>query len=141
MTCREEKTWKIDKNSYHDTCDFEVLGKEKLNEFIQECLIKVGFLDTIKKNEIKTGIKSEKKCQKIEDFQSLEFTADISLNLEEPSLFLITTALLSTATPDGMLRQAAPAKIHLFQTISLKNQKHYMLFYQKILHGFLTVWL
>ena len=40
----------------------EILGKEKINEFIQEPLIneKVEFLDTIKKSNLKTGIKSEK---------------------------------------------------------------------------------
>ena len=43
-------------------CQVEILEKEKLNEFIQERLIngKVGFLDTIKKSNLKTGIKSEK---------------------------------------------------------------------------------
>ena len=43
----------------------EILEKEKLNEFIQERLIngKVGFLDTIKKSNLKTGIKSEKKSK------------------------------------------------------------------------------
>ena len=37
---------KIDKNVYNDMCQVEILGKEKLNEFIQERLInrKVGFL-------------------------------------------------------------------------------------------------
>ena len=39
---------KIDKNVYNDMCQAEILGKEKLNEFIQEGLIngKVRFLDT-----------------------------------------------------------------------------------------------
>ena len=43
-------------------CQVEILEKEKLNQFIQERLIngKVGFLDTIKKSNLKTGIKSEK---------------------------------------------------------------------------------
>ena len=43
---------KIDKNVYNEMCQVEILGKEKLNEFIQKRLIngKVGFLDTVKKN-------------------------------------------------------------------------------------------
>ena len=37
----------------------EILGKEKMNEFIQEPLIneKVEFLDATKKSNFKTGIK------------------------------------------------------------------------------------
>ena len=52
---------KIDKNIYNDMCHVEILGKEKLNEFIQERLInkKLDFL--IKKNNLKSGTKLEKK--------------------------------------------------------------------------------
>ena len=41
----------------------EILGKEQLNGFFQGRLInrKVGFLDAIEKNNLKTGIKSKKK--------------------------------------------------------------------------------
>ena len=44
---------KIDKNVYNDMCQVEILGKEKLNEFIQERLInrKVGFLNKEKQSE------------------------------------------------------------------------------------------
>ena len=43
---RNLSSWeKIDKNVYYDMCQVEILGIEKLNEFIQERLIdgKVGF--------------------------------------------------------------------------------------------------
>ena len=41
---------KIAKIFYNDMCQVEILGKEKLNEFLQERLIngKCGFLDTMK---------------------------------------------------------------------------------------------
>ena len=43
-------------------CQIETLGKEKLNKFINERLIKgkVGFFDPIKKNNLQTGFKSKK---------------------------------------------------------------------------------
>ena len=43
---------KIDRNVYNDMCQVEILGKEKLNEFIQECLIngKVGFFNKVKQS-------------------------------------------------------------------------------------------
>ena len=44
---------KIDRNIYNDMCKAEILGKEKLNEFIQECLIngKVGFFNKVKQSQ------------------------------------------------------------------------------------------
>ena len=41
----------------------EIFGKEQMNGFFQGRLInrKVGFLDTIEKNNLQTGIKSKKK--------------------------------------------------------------------------------
>ena len=44
---------KIDKNVYNDMCQVEILGKEKLNGFIQERLInrKVGFLNKEKQSQ------------------------------------------------------------------------------------------
>ena len=50
---------KIYKNYCNDMCQIETLGKEKLNEFINERLIKgkVGFFDPIKKNNLQTGFK------------------------------------------------------------------------------------
>ena len=41
----------------------EIFGKEQMNGFFQGHLInrKVGFLDTIEKNNLQTGIKSKKK--------------------------------------------------------------------------------
>ena len=53
---------KIYKNYCNDMCQIETLGKEKLNEFINERLIKgkVGFFDPIKKNNLKTGFKWKK---------------------------------------------------------------------------------
>ena len=46
---------KINKNVCNDMCQVEILGKEKLNEFIQERLIdgKVEFFNPIKKNSQK----------------------------------------------------------------------------------------
>ena len=43
-------------------CQVDILGKEILNEFFQKRLIngKVGFLHTIKKNNLQTGTKSKK---------------------------------------------------------------------------------
>ena len=43
---------KIDRNVYNDMCQVEIFGKEKLNEFIQECLIngKVGFFNKVKQS-------------------------------------------------------------------------------------------
>ena len=67
-------------------CKVEILGKEKVNEFFQERLInwKVVFLDTIKKNKLKTGIKSEK-SQKVKLFQLFKWTAkDLDLLLTYP---------------------------------------------------------
>ena len=106
---------KIDKNLYNDNDQVEILGKEKLNEFIQERLIngKLGFLDTIKKNNVKTGIKSEKKSKnKIvstlqDDYQAFGLIVDISLNLEEAFPFPITTVPLSIG---GKLRQSGSGK-------------------------------
>ena len=56
---------KIDKTVDNDMGQVEILGKEKLNEFIQGRLInwQAGFLNTIKKNIPKTGIKLEKKSK------------------------------------------------------------------------------
>ena len=56
---------KVDNNGYNDMCQIEILGIEKLNGLFQKRLIdgKVGFLDTIKKNNVKTGINSEKKSK------------------------------------------------------------------------------
>ena len=44
---------KIDRSVYNDMCQAEILGKEKLNEFIQECLIngKVGFFKKVKQSK------------------------------------------------------------------------------------------
>ena len=69
-------------NVYTDMYKFEISGKEKLNEFIQERLIngKVGFLDKekiISRLELK-----QKKIQKIKLFQLLKRIAkhlDLSL--------------------------------------------------------------
>ena len=69
-------------NVYTDMYKFEISGKEKLNEFIQERLIngKVGFLDKekiISRLELK-----QKKIQKIKLFQLFKRTAkhlDLSL--------------------------------------------------------------
>ena len=43
-------------------CQVEILGKELLKEFFQKRLIngKVGFLHTVKKNNLQTGTKSKK---------------------------------------------------------------------------------
>ena len=56
---------KVDNNGYNDMCQIEILGIEKLNGLFQKRLIdgKVGFLDTIKKNNVKTGINLEKKSK------------------------------------------------------------------------------
>ena len=44
-------------------CLVEIIGKEKMNEFIQERLIngKIGFFDPIKKSNLKAGTESPKK--------------------------------------------------------------------------------
>ena len=56
---------KVDKNVDNNMRQLEILGKEKMKEFIQEPLIneKIKFLDTTKKSNFKTGIKSEKKSK------------------------------------------------------------------------------
>ena len=103
---------KIDENVYNDMCQVEILGKEELNKFIHERLFngKVELLDAIKKNNLKTGIRSGKKSKnKIasilqEDCQEFGLTVDISVSLEEAFSFPITTVPLSIATPDGKLR-------------------------------------
>ena len=61
---------KIDKNVYNDMCQVEILGKEKLNKFIQERLIdgKVGFFNPIKKKISRMELNQEK-SQKIKLFQ------------------------------------------------------------------------
>ena len=105
---------KIDKNIYDDMCQVEILGKEKLNEFIQESLIdgKVGFFNPIKKSNLKTGIKSGKKSKyKIvstlqEDCQTYGLIVEKSLNLEETFQFAITTVSLLIAFSDEKLRQS-----------------------------------
>ena len=60
----------------------DILGKKKLNGFFQERLIngKVGFLDTVKKNNLKTNIKSEKsqKVKLVQLFKRIAKHLDIS---------------------------------------------------------------
>ena len=84
-----------------------------MNGFFQGRLInrKVGFLDTIEKNNLQTGIKSKKKKkkkrQKVIFFQLFKRNGkhlDIRLSLEEAFSFPITTVPLSIATSDGKLR-------------------------------------
>ena len=85
-----------------------------MNEFIQGRLInwEVGFLNKIKKNILKSGIKLEKKSKiKIvstlhEDYQAFELTIDISLSLEEAFPYPTTPVTLSITTPDGTLWQS-----------------------------------
>ena len=95
-------------------CQVEILGKEKLNEFIQDRLIKgkLGFFYRIRKSNFKAGFKSEKKStNKIvsnlqEDCQAFGLIVDKSFSLEEAFSFSITTVLLSIATPNRKLRQS-----------------------------------
>ena len=46
-------------------CQVKISGREILNEFVQECLIngKIGLFNSIKKSNLKTGLKSEKKSK------------------------------------------------------------------------------
>ena len=84
------------------------------SEFIQGRLIngKVGFFNLVKKSNLKTRIKSEKRSKsKIvstlqQDCQAFGLIVDKSLSLEEAFPFPITTVLLSIATLDGKLRQS-----------------------------------
>ena len=109
-------------------CQVELLGKEKLNEFIQERLIdgKVGFFNPIKKKNLKNGIKSGKKSKNkivstvLEDCQAFRLIVDKSLSLQEAFSFLITTVPLSIAFPDGKLRQSEKAS---FQNYIIKELK------------------
>ena len=105
---------------------FEISGKEKLNEFIQERLIngKVGFLDKekiISRLELK-----QKKIQKIKLFQLFKRTAkhlDLSLTyswtLRKLFHFLLPlylyVLLIESWDSQGQERR-------LFEIISLKNQ-------------------
>ena len=82
-----------------------------MNELIQGRLInwQVGFVNTKKKNILKTGIKLEKKS-KIktvstlqEDCQAFELTVDISLSLEEAFPYPVIPVTLSFTTSDGKL--------------------------------------
>ena len=64
----------------------EILGKEKLNEFIQGRLInwQAGFLNTIRKNILKSGIKLEK-SQKLKLLQLFKrFVKHLNLPLTYP---------------------------------------------------------
>ena len=53
------------KNIYNNMCKVEILRKEKFYNFIQERLIngKIGVSDPVKKNNLKTRIKSEKQIK------------------------------------------------------------------------------
>ena len=84
-----------------------------MNGVFQEHLIngKVGFLDKIKRKNLKTGISrlelNQKNSQKVKLFQFFMRIArhlDILLSLEEAFLFHITIVPLSIATPDGNLK-------------------------------------
>ena len=113
-------------NVYTDMYKFEISGKEKLNEFIQERLIngKVGFLDKekiISRLELK-----QKKIQKIKLFQLFKRTAkhlDLSLTyswtLRKLFHFLLPlylyVLLIESWDSQGQERR-------LFEIISLKNQ-------------------
>ena len=76
-------------------CQVKISGREILNEFVQECLIngKIGLFNSIKKSNLKTGLKSEK-SQKIKLFQLFKWIAkhlDLSLTNPKPSgRFLIS---------------------------------------------------
>ena len=69
-------------------------------------------VNPLKKNSLKTGIKSRKKStNKIvstlqEDCQAIGLIVDKSLSLEEAFSFPITTVPLSIAFPGGKLRQS-----------------------------------
>ena len=74
-----------------------------MNGFFQGRLInrKVGFLDTIEKNNLQTGIKSKKKKKRQKVILPKLFKRngkhlDIRLSLEEAFSFPITTVPLST---------------------------------------------
>ena len=113
-------------NVYTDMYKFEISGKEKLNEFIQERLIngKVGFLDKekiISRLELK-----QKKIQKIKLFQlfkriakHLDLSLTYSWTLRKLFHFLLPlylyVLLIESWDSQGQERR-------LFEIISLKNQ-------------------
>ena len=107
---------------------WEILGKEKLNGFFQARLIyrKVKILDKMKKNNLKTGSKSEKKSKsKIvstlqEDCQAFGLIFDIYSSLEEAFHFL-----LSFATPDGNLRYSGSGKVSFWNYIIEESEALY----------------
>ena len=113
-------------NVYTDMYKFEISGKEKLNEFIQERLIngKVGFLDKekiISRLELK-----QKKIQKIKLLQlfkriakHLDLSLTYSWTLRKLFHFLLPlylyVLLIESWDSQGQERR-------LFEIISLKNQ-------------------
>ena len=121
---------KIDKTVDNDMGQVEILGKEKLNEFIQGRLInwQAGFLNTIKKNIPKTGIKLEKRSKiKIvstlqEDCQALELNVDISLSLEEAFPYPLIPVTLSFTTPDGKLWQSGSREASFWNYIIKESE-------------------
>ena len=121
---------KIDKTVDNDMGQVEILGKEKLNEFIQGRLInwQAGFLNTIKKNIPKTGIKLEKKSKiKIvstlqEDCQALELNVDISLSLEKAFPYPLIPVTLSFTTPDGKLWQSGSREASFWNYIIKESE-------------------
>ena len=101
-----------------------------MNEFIQGRLInwQIGFLNTIKKNILKTGIKLEKMSKiKIvstlhEDCQAFELTVDISLSLEEAFPYPITPVTLSITTLDGKLWQSGSGEASFWNCIIKESE-------------------
>ena len=122
----------------------EILGKEKLNGFFQARLIyrKVKILDKMKKNNLKTGSKSEKKSKsKIvstlqEDCQAFGLIFDIYSSLEEAFHFLLPLHLYHSQLLMEIWDIQGQER-YLFEITSLKNQKHYIQFHRKMLRGLL----
>ena len=121
---------------------WEILGKEKLNGFFQARLIyrKVKILDKMKKNNLKTGSKSEKKSKsKIvstlqEDCQAFGLIFDIYSSLEEAFHFLLPLHLYHSQLLMEIWDIQGQER-YLFEITSLKNQKHYIQFHRKMLRG------
>ena len=120
--------------------------EKKLNGVFQEHLIngKVGFLDKIKRKNLKTGISrlelNQKNSQKVKLFQLFMRIArhlDILLSLEEAFLYFILPLYLYQSQLLMKIWNSQGQKRYLLEIISIKNEKHHIQFHWKMPNGLL----
>ena len=93
-------------------CQVEILGKEKL---------------------INPSVHKE-------DYQAFGLIVGIFLNLEV-AFHLLLPLYLYQSQLSMQSWDSQHQKRRLFEIISLKNQKHYIQFHRKMMHGLFVVWL